>query len=98
MFAEFAYPIFEQSIKEYHIIDDAYQPTKNPYEKGSIEHLLFAKTKIAHSRRVFCLDQSVKKHLILKDLDKGLEIYLRNEDSTHKETEKFNTLISSMYI
>ena len=59
---------------------------------------LFAKTKIAHSRRVFCLDQSVKKHLILKDLDKGLEIYLRNEDSTHKETEKFNTLISSMYI
>ena len=59
---------------------------------------LFAKTKIAHSRRVFCLEQSVKKHLILKDLDKGLEIYLRNEDSTHKETEKFNTLISSMYI
>uniref|UniRef100_UPI004049E3A7 DUF4254 domain-containing protein n=1 Tax=Flavobacterium sp. TaxID=239 RepID=UPI004049E3A7 len=43
MFAEFAFPIFEQSIKEYHIIDDAYQPTKNPYESGSIEHLLFAK-------------------------------------------------------
>ena len=43
MFAEFAFPIFEQSIKEYHIIDDAYQATQNPYEKGSIEHLLFAK-------------------------------------------------------
>jgi hypothetical protein len=43
MFAEFAFPIFEQSIKEYHIIDDAYQATKNPYEKGTIEHLLFAK-------------------------------------------------------
>ena len=43
MFAEFAFPIFEQSIKEYHILDDVYQPVKNPYEKGSIEHLLFAK-------------------------------------------------------
>ena len=59
---------------------------------------LFAKTKIAHSRRVFCLDQSVKKFLILKDLDKGLEIYLRNEDSKNKEKEKYKNIISSMYL
>lgn len=43
MFAEFAFPIFERSIKEYHRIDDVYQPTLNPFEKGSIEHLLYAK-------------------------------------------------------
>ena len=43
MFAEFAFPIFEESIKTYHIIDDVYQPAINPYEKGTIEHLLFAK-------------------------------------------------------
>jgi hypothetical protein len=43
MFAEFAFPIFEQSIKDYHIVDDVYQPVLNPYEKGSVEHLLFAK-------------------------------------------------------
>jgi hypothetical protein len=43
MFSEFAFPIFEQSINEYHIIDDVYQPTINPFEKGSIEYLLFAK-------------------------------------------------------
>ena len=43
MFAEFAFPIFEQSIKDYHVIDDVYQPVQNPYEKGSIEHLLYAK-------------------------------------------------------
>jgi len=43
MFAEFAFPIFEQSIKEYHVIDDVYQPVLNPYEKGSIEYLLYAK-------------------------------------------------------
>ncbi len=43
MFAAFAYPIFEESIKKYHVLDDAYQATQNPYDKGSIEHLLFAK-------------------------------------------------------
>ena len=43
MFAEFAFPIFERSIQDYHILDDVYQPTQNPYEKGSIEALLYAK-------------------------------------------------------
>ena len=43
MFAEFAFPIFEQSIIDYHVIDDVYQPVLNPYEKGSVEHLLYAK-------------------------------------------------------
>ena len=63
---------------------------------------LFAKTKIAHSRRVFCLDCSVKKYLTIKDLDKGLEIYLKNEVSVDKdkdkEKEKINNIISSMYV
>ena len=38
MFAEFAFPIFEQSIKTYHIVDDVYQPVVNPFEKGTIEY------------------------------------------------------------
>jgi len=59
---------------------------------------LFAKTKIVHSRRVFCLEQSIKKKITLKDLDKGLEIFLRNETSKHKEKERFESIISSMYI
>lgn len=59
---------------------------------------LFAKTKIAHSRRVFCLEPSLKKLLTIKDIDKGLEIYLKNEESKHKEKVTFNTMISSMYI
>ena len=58
---------------------------------------LFAKTKIAHSRRVFCLDVSVKKYLTVKDLEKGLDIYLKNEDSSNKEKERQNKIISSMY-
>lgn len=59
---------------------------------------LFAKTKIAHSRRVFCLDESVKKHITLEDLDKGYEIFLKNEDSAKKEKERFKSIISSMYV
>ena len=57
---------------------------------------LFAKTKIAHSRRVFCLDASVKKHITIKDIEKGLEIYLRNDVNTEKDTH--NKIISSMYV
>ena len=58
---------------------------------------LFAKTKIAHSRRVFCLDPSVKKLLTIKDIDKGLEIYLKNEFSDDKDKE-LNKIIHSMYV
>ena len=43
MFAEFAFPVFEQSIADYHKYDDVNHPIENPYEKGSIEHLLYAK-------------------------------------------------------
>lgn len=58
---------------------------------------LFAKIKIAHSKRVFCLDVSVKKYITLKDLERGLEMYMKNEDSTEKEKEKINKIIYSMY-
>src|SRR5690554_6774533 len=43
MFAEFAFPIFEKCIEDYHKFDNVNQPIENPYEKGSIEHLLYAK-------------------------------------------------------
>jgi hypothetical protein len=60
---------------------------------------LFAKTKIAHSRRVFCLDNSLKKYLTIKDLDKGLEIYLKNEELNEKEGDnRINKIITSMYV
>jgi ATP-dependent 26S proteasome regulatory subunit len=81
-------------------IDTKWFEKNKPHLKfyGRDVETLFAKTKIAHSRRVFCLDKSVKKILILKDLDKGLEIYLRNEDSKNKEKERHKDIISSMYI
>lgn len=43
MFTEFAYPIFEKCIKHYHIKDTVEQESPNPFNKGSIEHLLYEK-------------------------------------------------------
>ena len=46
MFSAKANAIFEESIKTYHIIDSVAQPYTNPYEKGSIEYLLYRKNWI----------------------------------------------------
>ena len=46
MFSEKAFKIFEESIKQYHVLDDVYQPFINPYRSSSIEHLLYRKNWI----------------------------------------------------
>jgi SpoVK/Ycf46/Vps4 family AAA+-type ATPase len=46
---------------------------------------LLSKTKIAHSRRVFCLPENEKKIITIEDLDKGFEIYLKNDDIKKKK-------------
>lgn len=42
-FVTSAFKIFEESIEVYHVKDDVYQDFTNKYEKGTIEHLLYAK-------------------------------------------------------
>ncbi len=46
MFSDKAISIFEESIVKYHVIDTVDQPFLNPYEKRTIEHLLYAKNWI----------------------------------------------------
>lgn len=46
MFSDFAYTIFEESIRKYHEKDDVYQSFANPYEKDDIAHLLYRKNWI----------------------------------------------------
>lgn len=60
---------------------------------------LLAKTKIAHSKRVFCKGEDEKKKIMLSDLDKGFEMYLSNDDiKNKKEVEHFKKqLYSSIY-
>ena len=59
---------------------------------------LFAKVKIAHSRRVFCLDETIKKKITLKDMDKGLDMFLKNDTTENKNKENMQKVISSMYM
>lgn len=46
MFSKIAFPIFEESIRDYHKHDHVDQPINNPYPKDQIEHLLYLKNWI----------------------------------------------------
>ena len=60
---------------------------------------LFSKIKIVHSRRVFCKPEKEKKKITGKDLEKGYEIYLQNENiKSKKEKEQFHKMLTSMYV
>ncbi len=56
---------------------------------------LFAKTKIAHSRRVFCLPESDKTKITLKDLEKGFELYLQNDEVKERKEKTKNDFVHS---
>jgi len=45
-FTSFSWPIFEQSIKDYHVFDDVNHEISNPYEQGTIESCLYLKNWI----------------------------------------------------
>ena len=49
---------------------------------------LFAKVKIAHSRRVFCLPEDQKTIVSMKDMQKGLELYLNNDEVKSRKENK----------
>ena len=59
---------------------------------------LFAKTKIAHSRRVFCLDKSEKTILTHKDVDNGLKLYLQNDEISKHSNDNSDSFYKQMYI
>jgi len=60
---------------------------------------LLAKTKIAHSKRVFCKPENEKKKLNLSDLNKGFELYLKNDDvKNRKENETFQKSLQYIYV
>jgi hypothetical protein len=60
---------------------------------------ILAKTKIAHSKRVFCKNENEKKKINLQDLNKGFEIYIKNNDIKSKINEEYTKkqIYSSLY-
>jgi SpoVK/Ycf46/Vps4 family AAA+-type ATPase len=60
---------------------------------------LLAKTKISHSKRVFCKPENEKKKLILVDLNKGFEMYLKNNDvKSRKENGNLKKSLEYIYV
>jgi len=99
--ADELYKIFLKKINdiEWIITDDS--NIKIEWFKKNIEHFKFfgrdmetllSKTKISHSKRVFCKPENEKKKITLADLNKGFEMYLKNK------TEKQNIQKSLDYI
>jgi SpoVK/Ycf46/Vps4 family AAA+-type ATPase len=60
---------------------------------------VLAKTKIAHSKRVFCLPDADKKKINIKDLNKGLEIFIKNNDVQRKLNDEYTKkqIYNSLY-
>lgn len=82
-FSARAWQVFEQSIQDYHIHDNVDEIEKNPYEKESLEQILYSKNWI----------DTVQWHLedIIRDENiepvKALEIKRRIDTSNQKRTD-----------
>ena len=106
--AEDLYNIFLKKVKDIGWEVDADSKITVDWFKKNKEYFKFygrdietvlAKTKIAHSKRVFCRPESEKKKITIKDLDKGFEIYLKNDDvKNRKDEQEFKKqLYSTLY-
>ena len=80
-------------------LNDDWFKSKMSYFKfyGRDMETLFAKTKIAHSRRVFCLPSNEKKVLSVKDFDKGFDLFLSNDEVKSRKNDISTDLLHSMY-
>lgn len=66
---------------------------------GRDMEVLFSKTKIAHSRRVFCKSTEEKKIIIMKDVEKGFEMFMDNDEvKKRKENETHKLMMSTLYV
>jgi len=92
-FTTFAYPIFEQSILDYHRKNDVDTEIQNPYPEKSIEYYLYLKNWI----------DTVQWHLedIIRDPDidagKALEIKRRIDRSNQERTDLVELIDSYFY-
>ena len=94
--------IFAKKVKE---IDWSLEKEiKNSWFEGKMDYFKFygrdietllAKTKIAHGRRVFCKDESEKRVITQKDVDKGFEMFTDNKEVKNRADKQ--SFIPFMY-
>jgi hypothetical protein len=59
---------------------------------------LFTKTKIAHSRRVFCLPLSEKKIVTLTDLENGFKLFIENPEVKERKERGSGPYMKTLYL
>jgi hypothetical protein len=59
---------------------------------------LFTKTKIAHSRRVFCLPQSEKKIITTADLENGFKLFIENPEVKDRKERGLGPYMKTLYL
>jgi len=59
---------------------------------------LFTKTKIAHSRRVFCLPLSEKKMITVDDLENGYKLFIENPEVKDRKERGFGPYMKTLYL
>ena len=87
-------------IKKDNINDEWFEENMDYFKYyGRDMETLFSKVKIAHSRRVFCLDENEKKVITDKDLEKGFKHYLENDNvkARKEDKERQKRIFRSMY-
>jgi SpoVK/Ycf46/Vps4 family AAA+-type ATPase len=75
-----------------------FEKNKNSFKYfGRDIEILWAKVKIAHSKRVFCKDETEKKIITMNDLEKGFDIYLKNINNYDKYNN-YKKILHTMYM
>jgi SpoVK/Ycf46/Vps4 family AAA+-type ATPase len=78
-------------------LKDSWFTNKMDYFKyfGRDMETLLAKTKICHSKRVFCKSENEKRNLSVEDIDNGFNCFMENDEV---KSRKDKGLVSDMYI
>jgi len=66
------------------------------FNGGDLETLI-QNAKITHSRRVFTLDNDIKKKLTIEDLENGLKAMMDNEEISKRKNKSSFDIISHLY-
>ncbi len=92
MFTENANRIFNRAIEDYHRYDDVDRPVENPFEAGSIDHLLYAKNWIDTVQ--WHLEDIIRNPAI--DPSEALQIKRRIDRSNQERTDMVEYVDSYM--
>ena len=92
-FTEIAWQVFNTSIEDYHVLDDVNTLINNPFEKDSLERILYAKNWI----------DTVQWHLedIIRDENidptEALQLKRTIDASNQKRTDRKSTRLNSSH-